>query len=154
MARLVRGYAIGALENNALWHERDISHSSAERVILPDATIAVDYMLAKTASLIEKLVVNEKRMLENLNLTRGLVFSGQLLLELAKSGASREDAYRWVQRCAMKSWDEGLDFRTLIANDADIAQALDAGAIDRVFDLEALLKNVDRIFERVFGRSK
>lgn len=154
MARLVRGYAIAALENNALWHERDISHSSAERVILPDATIAVDYMLAKTTSLIEKLVINEKRMLENLNLTRGLVFSGQLLLELARSGASREDAYRWVQRCAMKSWDEGLDFRTLVGDDPDITSVVDRNAINRVFDLEALLKNVDRIFERVFGRSK
>jgi adenylosuccinate lyase len=154
MARLVRGYAIAALENNALWHERDISHSSAERVILPDATIAVDYMLAKATSLIEKLVVNEKRMMENLNLTRGLVYSGQLLLELAKSGASREDAYSWVQRCAMKSWDEGLDFRTLVANDADITGVMEASAIDRVFDLESLLKNVDRIFDRVFGRSK
>jgi adenylosuccinate lyase len=154
MARVVRGYALAAFENNALWHERDISHSSAERVILPDATIAVDYMLSKTASLIEKLVVSEARMLTNLNLTRGLVFSGQLLLELAKAGASREDAYRWVQRCALKSWDEDLDFRTLVGNDPDISSVLDTSAVDRVFDLDALLKNVDRIFERVFGRSK
>jgi adenylosuccinate lyase len=154
MARLIRGYAVAALENNALWHERDISHSSAERVLLPDASIAVDYMLVKTASLIEKLVVNQARMLENLNLTRGLVFSGQLLLELARAGASREDAYRWVQQSALRSWDEGLDFRTLVTEDPDISRVLDAGSIDRAFDLEALLKNVDRIFERVFGRRK
>jgi len=154
MARLIRGYAVAALENNALWHERDISHSSAERVLLPDASIAVDYMLVKTASLIEKLVVNQARMLENLNLTRGLVFSGQLLLELARAGASREDAYRWVQQSALRSWDEGLDFRTLVTEDPDISRVLDTGSIDRAFDLEALLKNVDRIFERVFGRRK
>ncbi|MEP7270719.1 MAG: adenylosuccinate lyase [Acidobacteriota bacterium] len=154
MARVIRGYAVVALENNALWHERDISHSSAERVILPDASIAVDYMLAKTASLIEKLVVNKGRMLENLNLTGGLVFSGQLLLELAKAGVAREDAYAWVQRSAMRSWDEGLDFRTLVGEDAEIRKVLGVADIDRVFDPGALLKNVDRIFERVFGRSK
>jgi adenylosuccinate lyase len=115
MARIVRGYAVTALENNALWHERDISHSSSERVILPDSCIAVDYMLAKAASLIETLVVNPKRMMENLNATRGLVFSGQLLLELSSAGVAREEAYYWVQRNAHKSWDEGLDFRELVA---------------------------------------
>ncbi len=154
MARLLRGYAVGALENNALWHERDISHSSAERVILPDASIAIDYMLVKTASLLEKLVVNKGRMLENLHSTGGLVFSGQLLLELAKAGVAREQAYAWVQRSAMRSWDEGLDFRTLVGEDAEISQAIGAADIDRAFDLGALLKNVERVFERVFGRSK
>jgi adenylosuccinate lyase len=151
MARVVRGYAVTALENNALWHERDISHSSAERVILPDACIAVDYMLAKSASLLDTLVVKPARMLENLNATRGLVFSGQLLLELAAAGVAREDAYYWVQRNALKSWDEGLDFRTLVRADPDIAARLSTEQIERAFDVRTQLKNVDRIFERVFG---
>jgi adenylosuccinate lyase len=154
MARIVRGYAVAAMENNALWHERDISHSSAERVILPDASIAVDYMLAKTTSLIEKLVVNPGRMLDNLNATRGLVFSGQLLLGLAAAGATREEAYAWVQRNAMRSWDEGLDFRELVAQDPDISKLLTADQIGQAFDVKAQLKNVDRIFERVFGKQK
>jgi adenylosuccinate lyase len=151
MARVVRGYAVTALENNALWHERDISHSSAERVILPDACIAVDYMLAKSASLLDTLVVKPARMLENLNATRGLVFSGQLLLELAAAGVAREDAYYWVQRNALKSWDEGLDFRTLVRADPDIAAKLSPEQIERAFDVRTQLKNVDRVFERVFG---
>jgi adenylosuccinate lyase len=154
MARVVRGYAVAAMENNALWHERDISHSSAERVILPDASIAVDYMLAKTTSLVEKLVVNPGRMLDNLNATRGLVFSGQLLLSLAAAGATREEAYAWVQRNAMRSWDEGLDFRELVAGDPDISGLLTADQIGQAFDVKAQLKNVDRIFERVFGKQK
>ncbi|MDQ3584336.1 MAG: adenylosuccinate lyase, partial [Acidobacteriota bacterium] len=112
MARLLRGYAVVGLESVALWHERDISHSSAERVVLPDASIALDYMLAKAASLLETLVVYPARMLENLNATRGLVFSGQLLLALTQAGVAREQAYEWVQRNAMKTWDEGGDFRT------------------------------------------
>jgi adenylosuccinate lyase len=152
MARIVRGYAVTALENNALWHERDISHSSAERVILPDACIAVDYMLAKTTSLIDTLVVNAGRMLENLNATRGLVFSGQLLLELAAAGVAREEAYRWVQRNAIRAWDEGLDFRELVSADPDISRTLNPEQIARGFELR--LKNVDRIFERVFGGKK
>jgi adenylosuccinate lyase len=152
MARIVRGYAVTALENNALWHERDISHSSAERVILPDACIAVDYMLAKTASLIDTLVVNAGRMLENLNATRGLVFSGQLLLELAAAGVAREEAYQWVQRNAIRAWDEGLDFRELVSADPDISRTLNPEQIAKGFALR--LKNVDRIFERVFGGKK
>ncbi|HEY8461668.1 MAG TPA: adenylosuccinate lyase, partial [Blastocatellia bacterium] len=151
MARIVRGYAVTALENNALWHERDISHSSAERVILPDACIAVDYMLAKTDSLLSTLVVNPERMLENLNATRGLVFSGQLLLELAAAGVQREEAYYWVQRNALKSWDEGLDFRELVKQDPDIASKLSPERIESVFDARARLKNVDRVFDRVFS---
>ncbi|MCI0337000.1 MAG: adenylosuccinate lyase [Acidobacteria bacterium] len=152
MARIVRGYAVTALENNALWHERDISHSSAERVILPDACIAVDYMLEKTASLLDTLVVNPERMLENLHLTGGLVFSGQLLLKLAAAGVAREEAYNWVQRNAMKSWDEGLDFRQLVRADPDISRSLEPEKIKEAFEIQ--LKNVDRIFERVFGGKK
>jgi adenylosuccinate lyase len=151
MARIIRGYAVTAMENNALWHERDISHSSAERVIMPDACIAVDYMLAKSASLIDTLVVKPERLLENLNATRGLVFSGQLLLELAAAGVPREEAYYWVQRNALKSWDERLDFRELVANDPDISARITPAQIDRAFDVRTQLKNVDRVFDRVFG---
>lgn len=150
MSRIVRGYAVTGLENNALWHERDISHSSAERVILPDACIAVDYMLAKTASLLETLVVKPARMMENLNATRGLVFSGQLLLELAAAGAPREEAYYWIQRNALKSWDEQLDFRELVRQDPDISRTITSEQIDRAFDVRTQLKNVDRVFARVF----
>ena len=152
MARLVRGYAVAALENNALWHERDISHSSAERVLLPDACIAIDYMIVKTTSLLDKLVINAKKMRENIDLTGGLVFSGQLLLELSAAGVAREEAYTWVQRNAMKAWDEGLDFKELVAQDSDIARTLDAAQISRAFDLSVQLRNVGRIFERVFGK--
>ena len=155
MARVVRGYAVTALENNALWHERDISHSSAERVILPDGCIAIDYLLAKSASLLDTLVVKPERMMQNLNLTRGLVFSGQLLLELAAAGAPREDAYYWVQRNALNSWDNGLDFRELVMKDPDIARTITADQIDRAFDVRTQLKNVDRVFARVFtGKGK
>src|SRR5262245_87484 len=154
MARIVRGYAVTALENNALWHERDISHSSAERVILPDACIAVDYMLAKTRSLIETLVVNPERMLRNLNATHGLIFSGHLLLLLAAKGLPREDAYYWVQRNAIKSWDEGLDFRQLVSSDPEISDHLTEEEIAKAFDLKESLRNVGRIFERVFGKEK
>ncbi len=150
MSRIVRGYAVTGLENNALWHERDISHSSAERVILPDACIAVDYMLVKTASLLETLVVKPARMMENLNATRGLVFSGQLLLELAAAGAPREEAYYWIQRNALKSWDEQLDFRELVRQDPDISRTITSEQIDRAFDVRTQLKNVDRVFARVF----
>jgi len=150
MARLLRGYAVTALENNALWHERDISHSSAERVILPDACLALDYMLAKVASLLETLVVKPQRMLQNLQATRGLVFSGQLLLELTAAGASREEAYYWVQRNALLSWDEERDFRPLVAADPDIARTITPQQIERAFDVHTQLKNVDRVFARVF----
>src|ERR687893_1119809 len=126
MARLVRGYAVAGLESNALWHERDISHSSAERVVLPDSSITLDYMLAKATSLIDGLAVYPERMLENLRLTRGLVFSGQVLLALTQSGVSRETAYEWVQRSAMKVWDEGGDFQTMVSEDTDIKKLLTA----------------------------
>ena len=151
MARLVRGYALTGLEDVALWHERDISHSSAERVVLPDASIALDYMLAKAASLIDDLVVHPGRMLENLNATRGLVFSGQLLLALARAGASREQAYEWVQRNAMRTWDEGGDFRARVLEDEGIAAHLPREAVEEVFSLDHYLRNVDAVFARVFG---
>ena len=154
MARLVRGYAIAGLESVALWHERDISHSSAERVTLPDASIALDYMLAKSTSLIDTLVVYPARMLENLNATRGLVFSGQLLLALTQKGVSREQAYEWTQRNAMLTWDEGGDFRTRVLADADITSRLSRDEIERAFALDTYLRNVDKVFARVFDKDE
>jgi adenylosuccinate lyase len=150
IARVVRGYSIVGLENVALWHERDISHSSAERVVLPDASIALDYMLHRAASLFDGLVVYPERMLENLRATRGLVFSGQLLLALTRSGVAREAAYEWAQRNAMKVWDEGGDFQSLVAADEDIKAHLSPPEIERIFSLDAYLANVDAIFARVF----
>src|SRR6266516_529387 len=149
MARVVRANSVVGLENIALWHERDISHSSAERVVLPDSSIAADYMLDKMASLIDGLIVYPDRMLENLRATRGLIFSGQLLLALTQAGASREDAYEWVQRNAMKAWDEGEDLKTLVSSDKEITALLSAGEIGRVFSLDTYLRNVDQIFARV-----
>jgi adenylosuccinate lyase len=154
LARVVRANSLVGLENVALWHERDISHSSAERVVLPDSSIALDYMLQKATSLIDGLVVYPERMLENLAATRGLIFSGQLLLALTNSGVSREEAYEWVQRNAMKVWDEGRDFQQLIKADADITAHLSAEAIARVFSLDHYLRNVDAIYERVFGKTE
>ncbi|MDT5159439.1 MAG: adenylosuccinate lyase [Acidobacteriota bacterium] len=151
MARLLRGYAVVGLENVALWHERDISHSSAERVVLPDASIALDYMLAKAASLIDTLVVYPERMLANLNATRGLVFSGQLLLALTRAGVSREQAYEWTQRSAMKTWDEGGEFRAHVLDDADISAKLTREEIERTFSTDGYMRNVGAVFARVFG---
>jgi adenylosuccinate lyase len=151
MARVVRANSIVGLENVALWHERDISHSSAERVVLPDSSIATDYMLHKMASLIDGLVVYPERMLENLNATRGLIFSGQLLLALTQSGVAREEAYEWVQRNAMKTWDEGGDFHSLVSADKEIRAHLSEEQIARVFSLDTYLRNVDAVFARVFG---
>jgi adenylosuccinate lyase len=151
MARVVRGYAVTGLESVALWHERDISHSSAERVVLPDASIALDYMLAKATSLIDNLVVHRERMLENLGATRGLVFSGQLLLALTLAGLSRETAYEWTQRNAMRTWDEGGEFRAHVLGDADIMGKLSREQVERVFSLDTYLRNVQAIFARVFG---
>ncbi len=151
MARTVRANSIVGLENVALWHERDISHSSAERIVLPDSSATLDYILAKTASLLDGLVVYPERMLENLNLTRGLVFSGQLLLALTQKGVSREDAYVWAQRSAMRVWDEGGEFKELILNDADINSKLSIKEVERVFDVKYYLRNVDKVFSRVFG---
>jgi adenylosuccinate lyase len=151
MARTIRANAVVGLENVALWHERDISHSSAERIVLPDSSAALDYILAKTASLLDGLVVYPERMLENLNLTRGLVFSGQLLLALTQKGVSREDAYVFAQRNAMRVWDEGGNFKDLVMQDADIAARLSAAEIEKVFSYEHYLRNVGKVFERVFG---
>lgn len=153
MARTIRANAVVGMENIALWHERDISHSSAERIVLPDSSAALDYILAKTASLLDTLVVYPENMLRNLNLTRGLVFSGQLLLALTQKGVSREDAYAWTQRNAMRVWDEGGEYRDLVSKDADIASRLSADEIARVFDVKHYLRNVGTVFERVFGRS-
>ncbi len=150
MARVVRAHSIVGLENVALWHERDISHSSAERVVLPDASIATDYMLHKMASLVDGLVVYPERMLENLNATRGLIFSGQLLLALTQAGVARETAYEWVQRNAMKVWDEGTDFHSLISADKDVTAHISKAQIDAVFSLDTYLRNIDQIFARVF----
>src|SRR5918998_335331 len=135
MARTVRANSIVGLENVALWHERDISHSSAERVVLPDSSIALDYMLQKTIGLIDTLVVYPERMLANLGATRGLIFSGQLLLALTNTGVSRETAYDWVQRNAMRVWDEDRDFHALVKVDQNITSRLSAAEIDRTFSL-------------------
>jgi len=151
LARLLRSNAMAAMENVALWHERDISHSSVERVIFPDSTILTDYLLDKSASLVERLVVYPQRMAENLDLTHGLVYSGELLLELVAKGITREEAYRWVQRNAMRVWDEGGTFKDKVLSDADIVKVCGKKDIEKVFDSARLLKNVDRIFERVFG---
>jgi adenylosuccinate lyase len=150
MARLVRANSLVGLENIALWHERDISHSSAERVVLPDSSIALDYMLQKATSLIDGLVVYPQRMLENLAATRGLIFSGQLLLALTQKRVSREAAYEMVQRNSRRVWDENEDFQTLVKADKEITAQLSATEIDRVFSLDTYLRNVDAIFERVF----
>jgi adenylosuccinate lyase len=151
MARVVRANSIVGLENVALWHERDISHSSAERVVLPDSSIATDYMLNKMASLIDGLIVYPDRMLENLQATRGLIFSGQLLLALTNANVAREAAYDWVQRNAMRAWDEGGDFQSLVSADKDITAKLSAEQIAKVFSLDTYLRNVDAIFARVFA---
>jgi adenylosuccinate lyase len=151
LARLLRGNATAAMENVALWHERDISHSSVERVIFPDSTILIDYLLEKTANMIEKLVVYPDRMRQNLELTGGLVYSGELLLVLVSKGVTREDAYRWVQRNAMRVWDEGGKLHELVLADADIPRVCTKAEIDRAFESTRLLANVDRIFQRVFG---
>jgi adenylosuccinate lyase len=150
MARTVRANAVVGMENVALWHERDISHSSAERIVLPDSSAALDYILAKTASLLDGLVVFPDNMLKNLNATRGLVFSGQLLLALTQKGVSREDAYVWTQRNAMKVWDEGGEYRELVMRDPDITAKLSAEEIEKVFDVTHYLRNVEKVFKRVF----
>jgi adenylosuccinate lyase len=152
LARVLRGYAAAALENTALWHERDISNSSVERVILPDATIALDFVLHRLAGLVETLVVYPERMRENLDLTRGLVFSGALLLELAQKGLAREEAYRLVQKHAMETWEHGGDFRERVPADPAIAAVLSKDEIDRAFDLGHALRHVDAIFERALAR--
>ena len=150
LARVVRSNVQAAFENVALWHERDISHSSVERIILPDSAILLDYLLAKTTWLVENMPVYPERMRRNVDLTRGLIFSGQLLLDLAAAGMLREKAYRIVQGHAMKAWEEEGDFRAAVEQDADIRAVLGPDEIAQSFSLERQLHNVDRIFERVF----
>jgi adenylosuccinate lyase len=153
LARVVRANAQAAFENVPLWHERDISHSSAERIILPDSTILIDYLLNKTSWLISGLLVNEARMRRNLNLTRGLIFSGQLLLDLAAAGMLREDAYRLVQSHAMKAWEEEGDFRADMENEPRVSEYLSGDQLEASFSLTRQLRHVDAIFERVFHKS-
>ncbi|MBI2679850.1 MAG: adenylosuccinate lyase [Candidatus Solibacter usitatus] len=151
LARVVRSNAQAAFENVALWHERDISHSSVERVILPDSTILADYLLDRTTRLVDQMLVYPERMRRNLDMTRGLVFSGQLLLDLAAAGMLREAAYRLVQGHAMKAWQDESDFRAAIQGDPEIGKFLTSEQLAESFSLERQLRNIDRIFARVFG---
>jgi adenylosuccinate lyase len=150
LARVVRSNSQAALENVALWHERDISHSSVERVIIPDSTTLIDYMLQKTANLVDTMFVYPDRMKANLESTGGLVFSGQLLLDLVEHGVSREDAYRLVQSHAMRAWREGLNFHQLVLKDKEVTRRVPKQQIERAFDLTRQLRNIDKIFARVF----
>ena len=152
LARVIRANTQAAMENVALWHERDISHSSVERVILPDSTILLDYLLAKTTALIDKMFVYPKNMLHNLESTGGLVFSGQLLLDLAESGMSREEAYRLVQKHAMNAWQKGLNFRELVHKDKKITSRLNEKQLAKAFDVKRQLRNIVKIFARVFNK--
>ena len=151
LARLLRANAMAALENVALWHERDISHSSVERVILPDSFCVLDHMVRRFTGIVLGLVVYPTRMLENLERSRGVIFSGTLLLELARKGTTREEAYEWVQRNAMRSHDEQTDFKTLVLDDPKVRGVLSRDEIEQVFDLSVQLRHVDEIFDRVFG---
>ena len=151
LARLVRSNAGAAMDNIPLWHERDISHSSVERVIAPDSTILIDYMLSRMTEIIRKLVVYPKRMQHNLELNRGLIFSQQILLGLAMRGVSREAAYKMVQKCAMDAWKKKKDFKELVLNDSDIRKYLKIEEIETLFDVKAQLRHVNTIFTRVFG---
>lgn len=150
MARLLRGYAVSALEDVTLWHERDISHSSVERVILPDASIALDHMLRKFTDIVDRLLVYPEAMITNLNKTGGLIFSQNLLLALVTKGVLREDAYKWVQRNAMARWLEGADFKTNVKADPDVKKYLTDEEIEQCFDPQPMLRNIDLIFAR-FG---
>ena len=152
LARLVRAAVIPAMENVALWHERDISHSSVERGIAPDATVTLDFALNRLAGVVENLVIYPDTMLANMNRFRGLVMSQRVLLALTQAGVSREDAYRLVQRNAMKVWEEGKDFKTELLADKDVLAALSADEIEEKFDLGYHTKHVDTIFARVFGK--
>jgi adenylosuccinate lyase len=150
LARLLRGNAMAAMENIALWHERDISHSSVERVILPDSFIALDHVLRRFAKIVRNMVVHPERMRENLERSRGVVFSGTVLLELARRGVAREQAYEWVQRNAMRSFEEQRAFKPLLLEDVEVGRVLSAADIERAFDLDVHLRHVDRILDRVF----
>src|SRR5438445_6351543 len=150
LARLIRGNCQAAFENIALWHERDISHSSVERVILPDSFIALDHMLRRFTRIVRGMAVHAERMLENLRRSRGVVFSGTVLLELAQRGISREQAYDWVQRNAMRSFHEKRDFKELLLQDPDVTKVLSRAEVEKAFDLQYQLRNVDAVFARVF----
>jgi adenylosuccinate lyase len=152
MARLLRGNLIAALENNALWHERDISHSSVERVIIPDSFIALDFMLNETIKLIEKLLVYPDKIEKNLNLTKGLIFSQKVLLALAEKGVKREDAYKMVQRNAMKSWQTGEEFKKLILDDSEVKNYLNEDEIENIFSINSFLKNINYIYEKNYNK--
>ena len=151
LARLVRGYVNPAMENVAMWHERDISHSSVERMIAPDATVTLDFALARLTGMLDKLVIYPERMLANMNKLGGLVFSQRVLLALTQAGVSREDAYHFVQRNAMKVWEEGKDFLTELKADAEVTAVLPASKLEPLFDLSYHTKHVDTLFKRIFG---
>lgn len=153
LARLLRGHALAALENVNLWHERDITHSSVERVILPDSTITLDYMLAKFSDVVDRLLVYPENMLKNLNATRGLVFSQSLLLALVRSGLTREESYALVQRNAMQAWQSQSDFKSIVQKDSEIVERLGQEGIEACFDLSVNLRRVPAIFERIGLRS-
>ena len=152
LARLVKSYAQASLDNIALWHERDISHSSVERVIAPDSCILIDYMLNRMKNILDGLVVYPKRMMENINKTHGLIYSQRVLLALIDKGVSRDEAYVMVQRNAMRSWEEGMDFKNLLENDSDIRRHLTPNELADLFDISYHLKHVDTLFKRVFER--
>jgi adenylosuccinate lyase len=151
LARVVRANAQAAFEDIALWHERDISHSSVERIILPDSTILTDYLLDKTTNLVDRLLVYPERMRRNAESTHGLVFSGQVLLDLAAAGMLREQAYKVVQAHAMRAWEEDGDFRAAIESDPEVTSVLPPAKLAETFSMERQLRNIDRIFARVFG---
>lgn len=151
LARLIRSYAVAALEDIPLWHERDISHSSVERVIGPDATIVLDFMLYRFTNMMDKLMIYPERMIQNLNMTRGVIFSQMVLLALIEKGTTREDAYAIVQNNAMKSWQEGLEFRDLLEADSAVTKYLPKKELAAIFNVNNFLKNLDFIFNRVFG---
>ena len=148
-SRLLRSNAMAAMENVALWHERDISHSSVERIIIPDSTNLMDYMLIKVNKLFENLIVYPDNMMKNLNLTNGLIFSQEVLLKLIQKGMSRENAYKLVQKNAMQVWEQKIDFKELIKTDKDISKLLSESEIDSLFDLNKILININKIFERL-----
>ena len=149
MARLLRGNAMVAMENVALWHERDISHSSVERVIIPDSTTVMDYMLNKMTYLMENLLIYPENMMENLHRTGGLIFSQEVLLALVKKGATREDAYAMVQRNAMQVWEDKKDFKELLKSDKEIMKHLSENDVNALFDLNKVMKNINKIYKRL-----
>jgi adenylosuccinate lyase len=154
LARLVRGMVVPALENVALWHERDISHSSVERMIGPDATITLDFALARLTGVIDKLIVYPENMRKNLDRLGGLIHSQRVLLALTQKGVSREDAYTYVQRNAMPVWRGEGDFLSLLKKDPDVSKALGAAELEALFDLDYHLKHVETVFQRVFGETR